>query len=204
MHTSSTTLNNWAKISFVFMISIFFYACEAEDTKPPDPCEGISCTNGVCFDGSCRCNKGYTGSDCLTEVAPKAVLITDIKILKFPETNNGNAWDNTSTGRPDLWIRIFRGATLVHEQDGSTAISNALLSADNVYSPASRIRLSEVDSDHEIALYDYDGNPSSNAPDYMGSVNFDPYSASRSGFPTSFIIDLNGNVSFELTVYYEF
>ena len=31
-----------------------------------DPCSGISCGNGVCFNGSCNCNAGYEGAACQT------------------------------------------------------------------------------------------------------------------------------------------
>lgn len=179
-------------------------SCEVEDTKPKDPCEGITCNNGVCFDGGCRCNKGYTGANCATKVAPKDVMITAIKILRFPALNNGSSWDNTSTGRPDLWLRVFRFTSLVHEQNGSSAISNATSVNENIYTPPSRIRLTEVEDEHIIALYDYDGDPASNTPDFMGEAKFTPFLSSRDGFPTTITVDEGGDVAFELTVYYEF
>ncbi len=33
-----------------------------------DPCKNVECNNGLCLEGTCLCNTGYTGSDCSTEV----------------------------------------------------------------------------------------------------------------------------------------
>ncbi len=173
-----------------------------------DPCADVVCLNGGnCVNGVCDCPPGYDGDDCSNKLTPSKVSIERITITRFPaKRSNGSDWDNTSTGLPDLWMVIGRdGLTgYVHRQPESSAISNASPSSTHVYTPTSPIVLSNFTINHTITLYDYDGDPASNAPDLMGDADFVPFMLSRLGFPVLLNVDNGGNVAFQVRFAYEF
>ena len=50
------------KLIYLFFTVVMFTACGDD---PIDPCAGIDCSaNGVCVDGTCDCEDGYSGDNC--------------------------------------------------------------------------------------------------------------------------------------------
>lgn len=54
--------NNYLKL---LTLALTVFAVFGMQSCESDPCSTISCSdNGVCFDGSCLCDTGWTGADC--------------------------------------------------------------------------------------------------------------------------------------------
>lgn len=48
------------RLLILVLIVFSIYSCGSDD--PVDPCEGIQCgPNGICVNGGCDCDEGYTG-----------------------------------------------------------------------------------------------------------------------------------------------
>jgi len=52
----------------MFQILVFVGSCEKTKTQP---CDAVSCINGLCNDGHCACDTGYEGSKCQSEIRAK-------------------------------------------------------------------------------------------------------------------------------------
>lgn len=180
-------------VTTLLLTATVFNSCNKED---PDPCEGVTCLNGgTCVNGECDCPEGYTGPDCGTQDTPSKIRISKIKITKFPSYNNGSDWDTWSAG-PDIYVTIYKGTTLIHEQP--TMYEDADATQDYTYKPSGDIDLTDPTAKYTISLYDYDNLGDD---DFMGGIYFYPYS-STGGFPTTLYLDAGGDVTFELSVSY--
>jgi hypothetical protein len=185
-----------SKLLFGFAVTTLFLTATVFTSCEKDPCEDVTCLNGgTCIDGECDCPEGYTGSDCGDQITPSNIRVSKISITKFPSYNNGSDWDTWSAG-PDIYVLIKKNSTTIHEQP--TMWEDADAAQDYTYEPNSPIDLSEPTVQYTISLYDYD---STGDNDFMGGINFYPYS-SDNDFPNTLYIDAGGDVSFELDVSY--
>jgi hypothetical protein len=163
---------------------------------PPDACVGVTCLNGgYCANGACVCPQGYTGSNCSQQVTPTAIRINSIKVTSFPATDGGAGWDLTSG--PDIYVKLTLGSTAIWESPNY--FQNADPAQDYTFTPNPTFNLTSPNSQYTLTLYDYDDL---DADDWMGGINFTPYSSSN-GFPTTINLAPSGAaVTFSLNVAY--
>ncbi|NOT36428.1 MAG: hypothetical protein HOP11_03510 [Saprospiraceae bacterium] len=159
-----------------------------------DPCVNISCKNGgTCINGLCNCLPGYSGSDCGTILTPKSIIITSIKVLKWPTTDNtGVSWD-FSTG-PDLFVSIKKAGSTLKEHSTSvnsdTPVSQ-VVSFDN-------LQFNIVAGNYVFEVFDYDWP---DADDLMSTVSFSSFAGSA--FP-SVINVKNSTTEISVSLKYSF
>lgn len=168
----------------------------ADCSTPPNACLGVTCLNGgYCANGTCVCAQGYTGSDCSQQITPSAIRINSITVTSFPATDGGAGWDLTSG--PDIFPELRLGSTLIW--DAPTFYQNADPGQDYIFTPNPTFNLTSPTSQYTINLLDYDDL---DADDWMGGVNFTPYSSSND-FPTTITLaPPGGAVTFTLDVSY--
>lgn len=191
-------LNGGACVDGTCLCTSGFTGGSCETALTPDLCAGVSCVNGgYCANGACVCPQGFTGANCSQQVTPNSMRITSIKVTRFPATDNGAGWDLTSG--PDIYPNLSLGATVVW--DSPNYNENANPSLVYTFTPSPAIVLSNPTSQYTLRLYDYDDL---DADDFMGGVNFTPYS-STNGFPSEINLDPPGGpVAFQITVSYVF
>lgn len=180
----------------IFITLLTLYSCNNCD-KETDPCENVTCLNeGVCINGDCECEEGYTGSNCGDQITPTMVRISQIKIMSFPQYNEyGMSWDPDG-GLPDIHVKINNTYTYqLHSP--LEPFENADYTQDYTYNLPSFIDIVDTTEQHYIALKDDDYGD----PEHMASINFFPYINSN-GFPTTMFLDAGSGVSFELTLSY--
>jgi len=173
-----------------------FTGVNCEDPVIVDLCAGVNCLNdGECVNGDCECPDGYTGSVCEDEVAPQKVIISDVRITRFPPTNNLIPWD--TTGYPDMQI-------IITDPFGNQAQSDVIPEYEFInpfsFPNWSAEFITQLNIDHKIELYD---NDTMGPSDLMGGYTMKPYDPG-SGFPTSVIFDDSSSlVAIELVLSYE-
>lgn len=155
----------------------------------------ISCSKTE--DGDEHCPEGYTGKNCDIQITPDSVIITKVKVLRFPASNiQDEDWDETSNA--DIYIQVWQN----NEQIWSSTMiyANAISDTGIQYSflPVDTIALTDPLSQYAIQLYDQDDD---SEDDYMGGINFISYSHNN-GFPELMILDDEGIVAFELNLEY--
>ena len=162
----------------------------------PNPCTGISCLNGgYCANGSCVCTQGYTGANCSQQVAPTAIRVNWIKVTSFPATDAGAGWDPTSG--PDIYPELKLGTTVIWTSPNYN--QNADPAQDYTFTPNPLFNLTSPSSQYTLTLYDFDDF---DADDWMGGVNFTPYT-NTNGFPTTLVLSPTGAaVTFTIGVTY--
>lgn len=158
-----------------------------------DKCETTICRNGgTCYDGSCTCPTGYTGSDCSTQKTPTQILISKIVVTGFPATtSNGAGWDLTDG--PDIFPRFFISNTLAWSS--TLHYSNCTNSYQYEFVPAQNIVITNTLAQCNVSLYDWDGV---SADDPMTGRSFYPYSTTG-GFPTT--LNFTNIDGFKVTLY---
>jgi hypothetical protein len=168
-------------------------SCKKEEK---DPCDGVTCLNGGnCVNGHCDCPEGYTGSDCSNQDTPSKILISKVKVTKFPTYNNGSDWDIWSAG-PDIYIALWDGSSYIYVSQNF--FEDADPTSDYTFNISPALDLSDVLKQYQIVLFDYD---STSDDEFMGGVSLYPYS-NTGGFPTTLYIDGGGSVAFEMTISY--
>jgi len=140
------------------------------------------------------CNDGYSGSDCETQIMPTVIKITSVKLTKFPQYDDGADWDVLTNTQPDVFFRLMKGSNVLFEQPDY--YEDAVITEN--YTKETDITINEVTSEYAMLLYDYDNT----TDDFMGGVNFYLYD-SKNDFPSTINIDTGGEVSFELSLSYE-
>ena len=182
-------LNLWCLIG-VIMFSVIT-SCNK------DECENVVCLNGgVCVNGDCDCPDGWEGPNCGDQETPLKMRIHSIVVTKFPAFDQGANWDVFDG--PDIYYTVFDGNVLIHESE--TFFEDADPTQDYTFSPL-LIELSDVTGNHAIHLWDYDDGITDD--DWMGGIEFVPYSSNTNGFPTTLDLDVaGGSVAFRLTVSY--
>jgi len=162
-----------------------------------DECSGVNCSNnGNCESGKCECLTGYSGNHCENQVTPIKIKIKNIKVTKFPATDNGAGWDLTSG--PDIYIALIYNQSIIYKH--STFYKDA--NPNNIYdfNPDINLYFKNPIDEYSLILYDYD---SFDEDDFMGGVTFTPY-FSTNNFPKVLYIDAGGDVSFEVSINYIF
>lgn len=162
-----------------------------------DPCYALDCQNGgTCVNGSCDCPEGFYGEECENARIPRAVRITRIDLLEWPEyRSNGSVWDNNS-GRPDIFLSIEINGTRVattgyHEQ---CSLSNEYPYTGGqlpVYVPKTSYKVM-------VWVWDYDGSDGS---ENMGGVYFFPDNH-QSTLPSTRVIG-NSDLQIKYRVHYD-
>ncbi len=182
-----------------FLIAVLLYSVLALNSCKkvvPDPCDGVICLNGgTCVNGQCDCPNGYTGPDCSNQITPSKIRINNIRLTKFPPTDNGAGWDLTSG--PDIYIVIEYNGSIIYNHP--TYYQNADPSLTYDFKPSTNLNLTNPADNYIIRLYDYDDF---STDDYMGGIEFVPY-YDGNNFPGNIDIDAGGTVAFELSVSYE-
>lgn len=101
---------------------------------------------------------------------PKQMIVDSIKIVKWPETNRGVAWD--SNGYPDIFPVIFTDTDTLwtSTQHEVNCVQGTTYSFYN--STGLPITLLEADEGVTFGIYDYDTDSTSH--DYMGGFRIYP------------------------------
>lgn len=129
------------------------------------------------------------------DTPPSKILITKIRVTKFPATDSGGAgWDLLSGA--DIFPKVLKGSTVLW--DSPTYTEDASASSSHDFTPSPSIQISDLSSQHTIELYDYDNT---DPDDWMGGINFTP-SSFINGAPSSFTLDAGGSTAFEVFVDY--
>ena len=162
-----------------------------------DECSDVVCQNdGVCVDGKCECATGYTGNHCEKQITPKKIKIINIRVTKFPATDDGAGWDLTSG--PDIYVVLEYNNYPIYKHSSYYKDANP----DYVYDfkPDINLYFDNPIDEYSILLFDYD---SFDSDDFMGGIKFTPYYDTNK-FPSVLTIDAGGAVSFEISVEYVF
>jgi hypothetical protein len=188
------------KLSVIIAVFILFVSCSSDSGDTP--CVPISCLNGgtSTADCGCDCPQGFIGNDCGTQVTPTQVKITKIRVTKFPDTNNGNYWDNFPNSDADIYVTI-QNSSSVTIFDSPTYFENATSNGVNYYDfvPTSPIIIANAISPYYMYIYDFDAVGSDELMDFYV---FNPYS-STGGFPTTKTFTNSASTfSFQLTLEY--
>jgi hypothetical protein len=140
------------------------------------------------------CTEGYSGTDCETQITPNVIKIKSVKIVTFPQYDDGADWDLLTNTQPDVYFRLMKGSNILFEQ--ADYYENAIVTNNHTYE--SNITINDITTEYALLLYDYDNG----SDDFMGGVNFYLYD-SKNDFPETLLIDAGGEVSFELSLTYE-
>jgi len=97
-------------LSFLTLITMLDYSCK----KPIDECENVNCNNGNCVLGDCKCDYGWSGTDCTTKKinyftgdwtgSLKCLTNTDTITLRIKEI--GSSVDVLKINTVDLVFKI--------------------------------------------------------------------------------------------------
>lgn len=157
----------------------------------------------VLFSTGCKketkpCPKGYEGTNCDKEITPTKMVISKLEITKIPSFRpDATNWDALG-GKPDIYIQIFDDVTkkviftsnVITDHNTIDIIRGENL---NIYidNPKNKLVLS---------LYDED----SGDDEYMGGINFIPYTVGQK-FPETINADCSGcKIAFNLNFQYLF
>ena len=171
------------KTTFTRLLVLFSFILLFSCSKDSTSCAPITCLNGGISTPDCGCNcpVGYTGSDCSTEKMPTKILISKIRINKFP--NNGGGLDDLGTN-PDLFISLIKDNINIYTPPTYFLDANGDGSMNYDYLFPTPIECTKASAVFLLQFWDYDSN---SVNDLMGTLVFSPY-LSYKGFPTSFII----------------
>jgi len=156
----------------------FFNACGS------DACEGVNCLNGECKDGTCDCDKGWTGVLCDEEREPFEIKVSKIVINKFADTDNGKPWDDEDDGSgADLTIRVSDLQNKYFEPtDLNTQLHENAVGGKSYEIPCT-IKLRDMKSEVTFELVDYDYDKNFNVIfEFIGSLKT-KFKDQYSGFP---------------------
>ncbi len=172
-------------------------------TKNKDLCSDVICLNeGICVDGKCHCAEGHEGPNCRAEMVPRQILITKIKVTRFPVWDPFYNISFDSASNPDIYPVIHQMARW-----GSTTLWTSPVYQKDA--DPNEYYLFEVnpyvvlgysnDLTYTISLYDFDEFDDN---DFMGSITFGyPYFKGHN-FPKKITLDIGGPVAYIITVEY--
>lgn len=135
------------------------------------------------------------------------MTVTKIRVASFPNTDSSGALWDFPDSNADITVVLGRiAAPTTVLWSSPNYYPDVLSTGSNFYdfTPATPILISQVQSQHLIELFDYDGaDPIPSPNDSMGALSFIPYIPS-SGFPTTIQLSSpSGTLRFELTVAYQ-
>ena len=195
------------KKSIVLLLIFTIFSCSKDSATSSSNCTPIPCLNGGVSrpDCGCNCPQGFTGTNCGTQITPTKILITKIRVTKFPNLKpDGTLWDAWAIDpftRPDIFPVLFdsTGTTILYK--GSPTVQDAFsYGTDHFYFiPSTPIQITNPTSSFYLYLYDED---SSTTQETMGGFYLSLYT-STTGFPTTIIYGQSTDVvGFELTLSY--
>ena len=196
-------MKNLLKKIAILSIVMFLFGCSKDSpTTTPAACTPISCLNGGVSrpDCGCNCPQGYTGSNCGIQITPLQVLITKIRVTKFPDTNAGSWWDTLPNSDADIYVTIQNSSSTTL-YNSPTYIQDATSNGVNYYDfvPSTPIVFSNVTSGYLMNIYDYDTVGSDQLMDFNAFYLYN----SLGGFPTTkTYTNSTGTFSFTLTLSY--
>ena len=196
-------MKNLLKKIAILSIVMFLFGCSKDSpTTTPAACTPITCLNGGVSrpDCGCNCPQGYTGSNCGIQITPLQVLITKIRVTKFPDTNAGSWWDTLPNSDADIYVTIQNSSSTTL-YSSPTYIQDATSNGVNYYDfvPSTPIVFSNVTSGYMMNLYDYDTVGSNQLMDFNAFYLYN----SSGGFPTTkTYTNSTGTFSFTLTLSY--
>lgn len=143
------------------------------------------------------CTAGFTGDDCETQITPTYIKIKEVKLTKFPPTDNGAGWDLLDG--PDMYFEIlYNGSPFVSTKNkpfdniNGTVVKWILIGNYSIDKPFDQ---------YAIAAFDHDDT---SADDYIGGITFTPYSNSNK-FPKTIVLNCPGcGTEWEIVVEYVF
>ena len=196
-------MKNLLKKIAILSIVMFLFGCSKDSpTTTPAACTPITCLNGGVSrpDCGCNCPQGYTGSNCGIQITPLQVLITKIRVTKFPDTNAGSWWDTLPNSDADIYVTIQNSSSTTL-YSSPTYIQDATSNGVNYYDfvPSTPIVFSNVTSGYMMNIYDYDTVGSNQLMDFNAFYLYN----SLGGFPTTkTYTNSTGTFSFTLTLSY--
>ena len=196
-------MKNLLKKIAILSIVMFLFGCSKDSpTTTPAACTPITCLNGGVSrpDCGCNCPQGYTGSNCGIQITPLQVLITKIRVTKFPDTNAGSWWDTLPNSDADIYVTIQNSSSTTL-YNSPTYIQDATSNGVNYYDfvPSTPIVFSNVTSGYMMNIYDYDTVGSNQLMDFNAFYLYN----SSGGFPTTkTYTNSTGTFSFTLTLSY--
>lgn len=118
---------------------------------------------------------------------PTKMTIHEIRIIKWPATNNGTAWDAASS--PDLYPKIVLNTPLTDLYTSSMVVNDATAGTTAVFGTNSGlpVTITSIDEQHSVVIYDQDP---SGTDEKMGKMDFIP---SYFGIGAATIIGLQNN-----------
>ena len=123
------------------------------------------------------------------------MIIQEIKVLKWPETNNGTSWDPLTTA--DLYPKLIKTNSQDEIYTSSKVAENVVQGTPAVFGTDSGLPTDSLDLNEQCSFIFYDQDP--NTPDEnMGTIQFlpDDYKTVATG---KFTID-NGSWEVELSI----
>lgn len=140
-------------------ILIFMASC--------DSCKDVSCDNGTCEEGGCKCELGYVGDRCELQNKPEAIIITSVQITDIPSTVLGAKWDNDTTSKkaflPDVMLQVRFGTSQEeafnsietyydNEMNSFTFKEGMKIRVPDIF-PELRFTLADLDYDQRVPMY---------------------------------------------------
>lgn len=198
--------NKLFKLLFFFLVLVIF-GCSKEDIT--NGCTPITCLNGGISQADCGCNcpDGYGGLNCGTQLTPLKILITKIRVKKFPNLRaNATEWDANAIfnpfTRPDIFPAFYDSAGNLLYSD--SAIQDAFSNGNDqfYFIPSNPIQITNLTSTYNLILFDEDTSTTAEA--IGGWTSMQLYS-STGGFPSILIFgQASDAVIFELSLQYVF
>ena len=130
------------------LLSIFFVTCKKDDTKP-------------------SCPARYTGANCDEQIPPAGIILANVTVKNYLQTDNGASWDLTSG--PDCYISIVHNGVTIFDSQ-----ANAIQNTVGEFTIPVNLILPDINGFYTIRLYDDDLD----ADDFMGEVHWLFYSSS--------------------------
>ena len=185
------------------ILFLFLFLATSCSDNSDDSCTPITCLNGgiQTTDCGCDCPEGFSNLDCSFKLTPISVTITKIDIKKFPDTNNGDWWDNLPINSDaDIYFtienpsssEIYNGLDEIGYYEDASGLGGIIYPF--ILSPP--LTITNVTGYHPLILYDYDTLLSD---EFVSLLLFKPYNESLSGFPSTYTVN-NPNNTFECDV----
>ena len=194
-------MKNCIKILSLLLIIALFFGCSKDSPSSSSGCTPIPCLNGGVSrpDCGCNCPQGYTGSNCGIQITPSSIIITKIRVKKFPDTDNGNWWDTYPNSDADIYVTLVNTSFQTIYTSGHYTDATGLGTTHYDFTPTTPITITNVTSALSIKLYDYENLGSDTLMDYLF---FNPYS-STGGFPSTVpVSSSNGDFICEVSLQY--
>lgn len=117
-----------------------------------NPCASVTCNNGICIEGTCACDEGWTGNACNEVRVPTQILIERIELVGVPAFDtNGVPYDIGSP--PDIELSIDIGEVISMSEPKMDCSDTDI---NWIYNDPVRINPSDITDDLTIIIKDSD------------------------------------------------